>query len=90
MYLVAGFRVGVEANVRKKENPNYGRLTTKTSDFALEYGVGLERFYQFFKFAPELHFSHGLVNMLQPNTSPIAVNISKMTTHTVTLYLLFE
>lgn len=90
MYVVAGVRLGVEANVRKKENPNFGRLTTKTRDVALEYGVGLERFYQFFKFAPELHFSHGIVNMLQPNSSAIGQNISKMTTHTVTLYLMFE
>lgn len=93
MYVVGGVRFGVEANVRKKDinRLSFERLSTKTSDIALEYGVGLEQFYRFFKFAPELHFSHGLKNMFVPNErSTYSAGIQKLTTHTVTLYLLFE
>lgn len=92
MYLVGGARFGIESNVRKKENlgVNRERLTTRTADVALEYGVGLERFFQYFKFSPELHFSHGVVNLFEPNRSAYSQGISRLNSHTVTLYLMFE
>lgn len=90
MYLLAGMKFGVEANVRKKESPSYGRLSTKTSDLCIEYGVGLERFFEYFKFAPELRFSHGLTNLFVPNKSPFSQGIDRLSSHTVTLYLMFE
>jgi hypothetical protein len=90
MYLLGGCKFGLEANVRKKESPSYGRLSTKTSDFSIEYGVGLERFFEYFKFAPELRFSHGLTNLFVPNKSPFSQGIDRLSSHTVTLYLMFE
>ncbi len=92
MYAVAGFRAGLEANVRRRQNINRGngQMSTRSADFALEYGVGLERFFEYFKFTPELHFSHGIANMIQPSNSIYNAGISRMTTHTVTLYLMFE
>jgi hypothetical protein len=93
MYVVGGVRFGIEANVRKKDlnRGSFERLSTKTNDISLEYGVGLEQFYHFFKFAPELHFSHGLTNMFVPNErSAFSTGIQRLSSHTVTLYLLFE
>ncbi|MDR6193482.1 porin family protein [Siphonobacter sp. SORGH_AS_0500] len=92
MYAVAGFRAGLEANVRRRQNINRGngQMSTKSADFAVEYGVGLERFFEYFKFTPELHFSHGIANMIQPSNSIYNAGIRRMTTHTVTLYLMFE
>ncbi|GAB4021569.1 type IX secretion/gliding motility protein PorT/SprT [Spirosoma koreense] len=90
MYLLAGGTFSFETNVRKKENVGQSRLSTGTTDFAIEYGIGFEQFFEFFKFAPELRFSHGLVNLYQPGTNAASVGIRKLTTHSVTLYLNFE
>ncbi len=92
MYAVAGFRAGLEANVRRRQNANRGngQMSTRSADLAVEYGVGLERFFEYFKFTPELHFSHGIANVIQPSTSIYNAGISRMTTHTVTLYMMFE
>lgn len=90
MYAVAGFRAGFEANVRKKAVAKELQLPTKSSDFSIEYGVGFERFFEFFKFTPELHFSHGLVNVFEPNNTIYSKGIRSLNTHTVTLYLMFE
>jgi hypothetical protein len=92
MYVVGGLAFGIEANVRRKENLGLyrERLATKTADVTVEYGVGLERFFEFFKFSPELRFSHGLVNLLDPNVSAYSQGVSRLTSHTVTLYLMFE
>jgi Outer membrane protein beta-barrel domain len=90
MYLVGGVKFGIETNVKNNSSANYGRLITKSSDLCIEYGIGLEQYFQFFKFAPELRFSHGLINLFEPNKSAYSQGISSLKTHTVTLYLLFE
>ena len=66
MYLLAGGTFSIETNVRKKELIGASKLSTGTMDFAIEYGIGFEQFFEFFKFAPELRFSHGLVNLYNP------------------------
>jgi len=88
MYMVAGFTLGLETNVKRSRGG--GQLDTKSSDFSVDYGVGYEQFFEFFKFAPELRFSHGLGNVFRPSKNSAGVGISKLTTHTVTLYLNFE
>ncbi|WP_445438737.1 type IX secretion/gliding motility protein PorT/SprT [Dyadobacter fanqingshengii] len=88
MYMVAGFTLGLETNVKRSRGG--GQLDTKSSDFSIDYGVGYEQFFEFFKFAPELRFSHGLTNVFQPTKNSAGTGISKLSTHTVTLYLNFE
>ena len=90
MYLLAGGTFSIESNVRRKELQGASQLSTGTMDFAIEYGIGFEQFFEFFKFAPELRFSHGLVNLYNPSTNAAGIGIRKLTTHSVTLYLNFE
>ncbi|KQS32758.1 porin family protein [Dyadobacter sp. Leaf189] len=90
MYMLAGVTFGVETNVKRNRGGGSAKLDTKSTDFSIDYGVGYEQFFEFFKFAPELRFSHGLTNMLQPSKNSVGSGISKMSTHTVTLYLNFE
>jgi hypothetical protein len=90
MYLIGGVKLGLEANVRRRESA----LSAKTSDLSLEYGFGLERFFQYFKFTPEIRFSHGLTNLyLQPtsaSTAPSYFQMNNLKTHTATLIFNFE
>ena len=91
MYMVAGVTLGIETNVKRSRGTGaIGRLDTKSSDVALEYGIGYEQFFEYFKFAPELRFSHGLSNVFLPNKNSLGTGINRLTTHTVTLYLNFE
>ncbi|GAB3926536.1 outer membrane beta-barrel protein [Larkinella terrae] len=91
MYLVGGGALGIETNVRRRETAGASRLLTKNRDLTVEYGIGFEQFFEFFKFAPEIRFSHGLVNLFEPNQGNTAnIGLQKLRTHTVTLYLTFE
>jgi hypothetical protein len=91
MFVDAGVKIGIEANVRKNA-ASTRRLDTRTGDISLEYGVGFEQFFKYFKFTPELRFSHGLTNMfISPtNNNVYARDIQRLNAHTVTLYLMFE
>ena len=90
MYLLAGATFSIESNVRRKELQGASNLSTKNKDFSIEYGIGFEQFFEFFKLAPELRFSHGLTNLYNPGTNVASVGISRLTSHQVTLYLNFE
>jgi hypothetical protein len=89
MYLVAGGKLSVEAGSKKKEKKKT-ELRTQSTDFAIEYGVGFDFYMPLFKFSPELRMSHGFVNMLNADPNIYSQSISKLTTHTLTLYLHFE
>ncbi|GAB3963292.1 hypothetical protein GCM10028805_66100 [Spirosoma harenae] len=90
MYLLAGATFSIESNVRRKELQGASRLSTKTKDVAIEYGIGFEQFFEYFKLAPELRFSHGLINLFNPTNNVAGVGINKLTTHSITLVLNFE
>ncbi|MET3129619.1 hypothetical protein ABID42_004745 [Arcicella rosea] len=90
MYVDAGVKIGLETNVRKNAN-NTRKLDTRTSDLSLEYGIGFEQFFKYFKFTPELRFSHGLTNLfIAPSVNNYARDIQRLNAHSVTLYLMFE
>jgi hypothetical protein len=88
MYFIGGVKMAIEANVKKKSSA----LSANTSDISLEYGFGLEHFFQYFKFTPEIRFSHGLTNLyVQPTTSINSFsNMNYLKSHTVSLIINFE
>ncbi len=90
MYMIAGATLGLETNVRRKGRTIGNELHANSKDFSIDYGFGFEQFFEFFKLAPELRFSHGLVNLLPSGPESTANGLSKFTSHTVTLYLNFE
>jgi hypothetical protein len=89
MYLVAGLKGSIEANTKRKEGGAEG-LNTNNMDLAVEYGAGFDLFYEFVKFSPEIRFSHGLINVLEPNQNIYSRGINRLSTHMVSLYLHFE
>jgi hypothetical protein len=89
MYFVGGIKPSIDLNSRKNDQPGED-LRTQDFDLALEYGVGLDMFYPFFKFAPELRFSHGLLNQLIADDNVKSRSLQRLTAHNVSFILFFE
>ena len=89
MYFIGGAKASIDVGNKKKANESSG-LVVNSEDFQVEYGVGLDMFYPFFKFAPELRFSHGLTDRFAPGSNPYSRNVQALRSHTITLYLNFE
>jgi hypothetical protein len=89
VYVVGGVKPSFNVGNRRKD-PDRNLLRADNTDLAIEYGVGLDLFYPLFKFAPELRFSHGLTNLLQPTPDVYSRSLQSMRAHTVTLYFTFE
>ncbi|MDB5234915.1 MAG: hypothetical protein JWR44_1908 [Hymenobacter sp.] len=86
VYMIAGLSPALTASNRRSD-PMRNQLRALNSDLTLEYGVGLDLFYPLFKLAPELRFSHGLRNLLDPKNDVFSRSLQSMTTNTVTLYI---
>ncbi|GAA4387516.1 hypothetical protein GCM10023186_33260 [Hymenobacter koreensis] len=89
VYLIGGIKPSINIGQRKRE-PLRSIMEVNGSDFALEYGVGLDLFYPFFKFGPELRFSHGLPNLLKPGNDVYTRSFQRVRSNSVTLYLNIE
>lgn len=87
VYIIGGVKPSFTIGNRKKEG-DLNLLTASRSDVAIEYGVGMDLFYPFFKFSPELRFSHGLTNLHEPGQTDVYnTSLQSMKSNTVTLYL---
>lgn len=87
VYIIGGVKPSFTIGNRQKEG-DLNLLEAGRSDIAIEYGVGMDLFYPFFKFSPELRFSHGLTNLYVPgNTDVYSRSLQSMRSNTVTLYL---
>ncbi len=89
MYVVGGVKAAINVG-NKKKGTAASQMEINSNDFAVEYGVGVDLFYPFFKFAPELRFSNGLNNLRSPGNNLGAKSLDRVVTNTVTLYLFFE
>lgn len=95
-YLIGGGGVYFDLG-RDNENP----LLLKTIDPFIEFGVGCDIYFGFFKLAPELKFALGMNNMLTPldqrnsgllqdNEKVYTQALSKLTSRFITLTFNFE
>jgi len=90
MYLIGGVKPGFATFYRRQER-RPDQISTNNFDFCIDYGFGLSIYYPFFRFSSEIRFSHGLVNMnISDPSSPYSQMIQRLTTHTVTWYIIFE
>ena len=88
-YMTGGIKPSF-AVTQRQNTPAINQITVIRDDVMLEYGFGLDLFYPYFKFGPELRFSHGLRNILSPRDNQYSNSLQSLRTNTVTLYLNIE
>ncbi|MEN2281834.1 porin family protein [Algoriphagus sp. SE2] len=90
MYFLGG--ASYNFKTKAQDEADIEDLVTTGQDVSLEMGMGFEIYFKYFKFAPEIRFSHGLNNAFRrENTIPeIADAISSIKRKSITLYLNFQ
>jgi len=90
MYWVGG--ASYNFRTKSQDEANIEELVTTGKDVSLEMGMGFEIYFKYFKFAPEIRFSHGLNNIYQAeNTNPLFRDaISSIKRKSITIYLNFQ
>ncbi|WP_191906910.1 type IX secretion/gliding motility protein PorT/SprT [Adhaeribacter soli] len=90
MYFVAGVTPMIDMGGSKRSERIDNKLRVDKNNFQIEYGAGIDLFYPFFKFAPELRVAHGVPNILIADNNRYSRSFQKLSTTSVTLYLFFE
>jgi hypothetical protein len=90
MFFLAG--VNPQIRTKKQDEADEDDLVLTGRDMALELGMGFDLYFKYFKFSPEIRFSHGLRNLYRPNhtDSSIASAISEIRKKSITIYLNFQ
>lgn len=88
VYMIGGINPALRVSGKKDEDEE--KLPIKNSNLSVEYGLGLDLYYPLFKFSPEIRFSHGLLNLLNPVNNQYSVGMQSVTAHSITLYLIFS
>ena len=67
-------------------------IATAGRDFTIEAGMGFEIYFKYFKFAPEIRFSHGINNLYidATNTPQILGSISSLRSKSISILLNFQ
>jgi len=90
MFFVAG--VNPQIRTKKQDEADEDDIVLTGRDMALELGMGFDLYFKYFKFSPEIRFSHGLRNLYrETNTDPrIAEAISEVRKKSITIYFNFQ
>jgi len=87
MYFVFGIKPSFSLSQKSSDKE---KILLQKRDLTIEYGFGLDVFFPYFKFAPELRFSHGIVNVLNTgNANFYTRQLARLNTHSATLYFHF-
>ena len=91
LFVIAGVKYGFDVASDSKARQADERVKIAPTDFSGEIGVGIQFFFPFFIFSPELKMSQGLGNTLIFDESlPQSTVIEKVLSRTFTLSLHFE
>ena len=63
-------------NTRPPADLNLDPIVTARNDFTVEAGIGFEIYFKYFKFAPEIRFSHGVNNIYNRDRTPVEIQNS--------------
>ena len=88
------FTAGGSAMFRTKaqDEADIDFIVTTGRDITVDLGIGFDMYFRYFKFSPEIRFSHGLNNLYRPETTDARIRdvISELRRKSITLYLHFQ
>ncbi|UZD21052.1 porin family protein [Algoriphagus halophytocola] len=90
MYFLGGG--SYQFRTKNQEEANVDDIVMTGQDFSVEAGMGFEIYFKYFKFAPEIRFSHGLTNAYQAENSlpELQGAIESIKRKSITVYLNFQ
>ena len=76
------------ASQEKIEDPKLFRV--KRYDFAYEFGFGIDIYFDFFKFSPQIKATYGLRNVMVPDDTIYTEGITNLNTRAILISFQFE
>ena len=91
LFVMGGIKYSYDIQSKSRQRTFANNLRIAPADFQVEMGAGVQMFFPYFIFSPEIKFSHGLGNILIfQNGSRESSVIEKLMSRTFTISLHFE
>ncbi|WP_420316246.1 porin family protein [Ekhidna sp.] len=90
MYMLAGVNPSLEASGKSDEQDIGEKLELRNWDISIDVGVGLDMYFAYFKFSPEIRYSYGLRNMLTDDPNDFSVGLERLTRQNLGIFMTFE
>lgn len=90
MFFVGG--VNGQIRTKNQEEADEDDVVLRGRDVAVEFGMGFDLYFKYFKFSPEIRFSHGLMNLHRPGYSDARIDssITDIRRKSVTIFFNFQ
>ncbi|WP_425390597.1 outer membrane beta-barrel protein [Ekhidna sp.] len=90
MYMLAGINPSLEASGKGDEQDVGQKLELRNWDVSIDVGVGLDMYFAYFKFSPEIRYSYGMRNMLSDNQNDFSIGLDRLTRQNLGIFITFE
>jgi len=91
IFLIGGLKYDYNIIPQQRTKAEPERIPLKKNGLSMEYGIGVQYFFPYFIFSPEIKYSHSLFNMLDGNQSDLNNSAIKgLYPRTLTISINFE
>ncbi len=89
LYVLLGPKLSIDMSSFEKLSDNEN-LEFKASNYSLDIGFGVDIYFKYFKFAPEIKYSYGIINMLDKQYNEYDKYLNSLSTRSILISLTFE
>ena len=89
LYVLLGPKLSIDMSSFEKLSDNE-KLEFKSQNYSLDIGFGIDIYFKYFKFAPEIKYSYGITNILDKQYNEYDEYLNSLSSRSILISLTFE
>jgi hypothetical protein len=89
LYVLLGPKLSIDMSSFEKLSDNEN-LEFKSQNYSLDIGFGIDIYFKYFKFAPEIKYSYGITNILEKQNNEYDNYLNSLSSRSILISLTFE
>ena len=89
LYVLLGPKLSIDMSSFEKLSDNEN-LEFKSQNYSLDIGFGIDIYFKYFKFAPEIKYSYGITNILEKQHNEYDSYLNSLSSRSILISLTFE
>ena len=89
LYILLGPKLSIDMSSFEKLSDNEN-LEFKSQNYSLDIGFGIDIYFKYFKFAPEIKYSYGITNILEKQHNEYDNYLNSLSSRSILISLTFE
>ena len=90
MYAIAGGSYNIDMSSEEKVKDQINRVKITKTNLGVEYGLGIDLYFPYFKLSPEIRVQQLMGNILVPESHAFSASLDKLSARTIFLSFIFQ